>query len=123
LDDFQVPVERLSRDKYIRRGPIRPEITSYVKGNFAGGKLRSCQKQLYDSRLWLEYNQTKDAAFCFPCRVFSTAINKDATFHIDGYRNWSTALVKSKRFNKHASSEQHLTCMEKWNAYLQITPV
>ena len=25
LDDFQVPVERLSRDEYIRRGPIRPE--------------------------------------------------------------------------------------------------
>ena len=29
--EFNVPVERLSRDDYIRRGPIRPALASYLR--------------------------------------------------------------------------------------------
>lgn len=122
IDEFDCPTERLTRDEYIRRGPIRPVLTSYLRSSFSG-KLRSFQKQWYESRPWLEYNKTKDAAFCFPCRVFGNPVQRDPKFQVLGYKNWSLALVKGKGFHKHASSEHHASCMERWHMHQLSLPV
>ena len=113
-NDFLVPKDRLSKDEYIRRGPIRPNISSYPKTVWFG-KQRSFRDEWYNERPYLEYNMNSDAAFCFPCRIFSDigCSGKDLSFRSEGYRNWPIALIKGKGFDKHSSSHQHRISMQR----------
>lgn len=121
-DEFKVPVDRLSRDDYIRRGPIRPALASYPETVFSGRR-RSFQSNWFQSRSWLEYNKSNDAAYCFPCRIFGNPNHRDAAFQVHGFSNWAMALTHGKGFDKHSSSEQHMISMEKWSDYSKSTPV
>ena len=66
---IHVPVDRMTREEYIRRGPVRDFLDDYPKTTIAG-KQRSFQAQWFEGRPWLEYIKECDAAFCFACRVF-----------------------------------------------------
>ncbi|KAJ6604045.1 hypothetical protein Bhyg_15838, partial [Pseudolycoriella hygida] len=50
---------------------------------------------------WLEYSIVRDAAFCFPCRMFAPTHPKSKTFAITGFNSWKNALNKSHGFYKH----------------------
>ena len=73
-----IPTERIHKDEYILRGPLRDAVDAYPK-NKIKGKCRSFQCQWFKDRSWLEYVKDMDAAFCFPCCVFCTSTN-DVTF-------------------------------------------
>ena len=85
------------------------------------------QLELVQNRPWLEYSAEKNAAYCFPCRVFGWISNK---FTEVGYTDWRHALdgwsfldtidknpndkKKLKGFSKHVISNEHLENLSAW---------
>ena len=80
-----------------------------------GERERSFSPNWYNCRQWLEYSLQRDAAFCYCCRKFCISSSTgEHTFRITGFRNWNTALIKSKGFAKHEASADHMRAMAKW---------
>jgi hypothetical protein len=78
---------------------------------------RGFRKEWTTTRPWLEYSNSADKAFCFPCRLFSksfsaTQMRGHETFASKGFDDWKHALSKSRGFAKHEASETHQTCTE-----------
>ena len=70
---------------------------------------------------WLEYSVKVDAAFCYPCRKFSSRClfqsqgrRVDQAFTLKGYRDWKHATEAKKGFPRHADSKDHLACCVMW---------
>lgn len=91
----------------ITLGPYQPHV-EFKQSKFGKEeKLRSFQKSWYDQRPWLEYSITLDAAFCFPCRLFSSQSgHADDAFVKKGVSNWKKSMSK---FKKHETSLTHKT--------------
>lgn len=102
---LNIPTDRDTREEYTQRGPYR-DAGEYVQTVIAG-KRRSFQPAWYNGRVWLEYHKLKDAAFCFPCRIFGKTIY-DSTFQREGFRQWNSALEKNRGFDKHSKSKEHV---------------
>ena len=64
----------------------------------------------------------KDAAFCFPCRVFSSpAINNsrpEKSFTEIGFRDWKHATGATGVFQKHANCITHKRSLVAWQQFL-----
>jgi hypothetical protein len=118
---IEIPVDRLTRDEYIRRGPVRDSMDDYPKTTIAG-KQRSFQTQWFEGRHWLEYIIEYNAAFCFPCRVFGKTVY-DATFQKHGFRQWHRALESKRGFDKHSLSNEHGVNVQAWQDFLLYKPV
>jgi len=119
---LNIPHDRVSRDAYIRKGPVRDFLDSYPKSGLGKKHQRSFQSKWFEGRKWLEYSKDYDAAFCFPCRVFGTAIY-DETFQKTGFRQWHRALETNRGFAKHAMSQQHEINMNSWQTFLSSEPI
>lgn len=63
-----------------------------------------------------------DAAFCFPCRVFSNN-SFDSAFKTTGFRLWARALANGRGLNKHSNGPEHQTNMARWQAYINQVSV
>ena len=94
--------------------PMQPvkDITAYPLTCF-GKKMRRFIPSWFSGREWLEYSESRDAAFCFPCHKMNTFLvahqhRADAVFTHRGYRNWK------KGFHQHESSYAHQTAMILW---------
>lgn len=75
---------------YMKHGPYQFFMDAYPP---SGSKKhpRRFQSHWFKSFPWLEYSPTKDAAFCFPCFLFSKKpVGKKGStaFTITGFRNW-----------------------------------
>ena len=68
-------------------------------------------KGWYRDHDWLEYNETSDKAYCFPCRVFLT---KTVPFNKSGYSNWKNATGAKGGFSSHESDVRHVNAMKLW---------
>ena len=88
-----------------RDTPSQPKLRVYPQ---TGG--RRFRAEWYHNRPWLEYSKQKDAAFCFPCRIF-TPSNADAAFISLGFRKWQHALDCKKGFPQHERSVAHTEAM------------
>lgn len=55
------------------------------------------------------------ACFCFPCRKFGVANERDVVFTSRGYTNWKAALERDRGLQKHASSQCHVQAMATWS--------
>ncbi|KAK0131284.1 hypothetical protein N1851_034017 [Merluccius polli] len=81
----------------------------------------SCKDFFYHviiRRDWLEYFVKADAAFCYPCRKFSSQ-----TVHLgQGTQplpqkascEWKHAIETNKGFQRHPTSKKHLACYTMW---------
>ena len=69
--------------------PCQPSQAFYPKRSIRGSN-RSFNKSWFATYRWLEYNQSMDACFCFPCRVF-LANSAEKTFTQIGFRDWKHA--------------------------------
>ena len=63
-------VHNAKRELEIKSGPVRP-IVNFSQSEQAKKNYRF-QKIWYEQHNWLEYSTSKDAAFCFTCRHFSS---------------------------------------------------
>jgi hypothetical protein len=89
---------------------LQHKLSAYPKNK----DKRSFQAEWFQRFKWLEYSKNADAAFCYPCRQFRSLGSKENAFTSTGFRNWKMALSKDKGFEKHASSEVHITAVMMW---------
>lgn len=92
--------------------PYQPHLKVYPSQTF-GRKVRRFSSDWYSRYKWLEYNEEKDAAFCFACRVFNPNPSEKKFTHI-GFRDWHHALDAGKGFPKHNVSRAHENSMKNW---------
>lgn len=75
--------------------PIQPTGIQFPKTTFSG-KARSFNAAWYQTYPWLEYSIARDAAFCYPCRLFGLNISTSGSrpeqaFTVNGFRDWKHA--------------------------------
>ena len=92
----------------------QPSQTFYPKQSI-GGSNRSFNKSWCATYRWLEYNQSMDACFCFPCRAF-LANSAEKTFTQIGFRDWKhvRSTGSKKGLSKHDQSNNHQHAMALW---------
>jgi len=103
------PSDRDIHRHYVKHGPVQP-AEGFVR-NVDG---RCFRAEWYTRFPWLEYSVSKQAAYCFYCRLFalpnaSTVIGGqvDSAFVTAGFDNWKKALEKGRGFQKHCTSQSH----------------
>lgn len=95
--------------------PVQPHNAAFPKESG-----RSFSPSWFAKHTWLEYSVSKDAAYCYPCRFFSTGVQKgDECFISTGYRNWKKATGMSGRLRKHTLSQRHGNAFAAWSDYLR----
>ncbi|KAL1428058.1 hypothetical protein MTO96_000395 [Rhipicephalus appendiculatus] len=110
---------QLDISKFKTEQPTQPILNPFPSKKY--GKLsRSFNSDWYRLFPWLEYSAQADAAFCYPCRMFSTGANEKSAFVNGGYSNWKTALEKDAGFRKHENPPAHKTCQASWVSYTQM---
>ena len=83
-----------------------------------GEKLRSFNPDWYITYAWLEYSANQDAAYCVPCRWFSSRLNRtDAPFTQIGFRDWKHATGQKGRLIEHRKSMAHVEAILTWEEY------
>ena len=70
---------------------------------------RSLKNGEHVIRKWLVYSVTRDAAFCFCCKIFNVSSSSLATK--DGYCNWQHI---SSVLQSHETSNHHLVAQKSW---------
>ena len=74
--------------------PCQPNLAHFPV-TLIGSKQRAFNSDWYKTYSWLEYSIERDAAFCYPCRLF--AINEGRSqnaFTKIGFRDWKHATGK-----------------------------
>ncbi|KAH8023867.1 hypothetical protein HPB51_018848 [Rhipicephalus microplus] len=110
---------QLDISKFKTEQPTQPILNPFPSKKY--GKLtRSFNSNWYRLFPWLEYSAQADAAFCYPCRMFSTGDNEKSAFVNGGYSNWKNALERDGGFRKHENSLVHKTCQASWVSFTQM---
>jgi len=110
-------------DNLLSLGPIQPTNIDYPKTSFSGKDYRF-QERWYHQYDWIEYSISKDAAFCFPCRIFGRMVScSEPVFTEEGFRNWKKATGTTGKLEKHAISRAHKLSKERMISKKTITPV
>lgn len=92
-------------------GPFRPRSYELPFGYFPkrkfGQSCRSFQETWYLQYPWLEYSITKDASYCFYCRLFAPQLpfRPERPFVYEGYRYWKNASLDMRL---HCNSKLHI---------------
>ncbi|KAJ1273220.1 hypothetical protein BS78_06G262800 [Paspalum vaginatum] len=96
--EYPIDEQDEARRIYIMHGPYQ-----FLKDNYplSGSKKhpRRFQAHWFKSFPWLEYSPAKDAAFCFPCYLFSKQPSGRAgsnAFTIKGFRSWKKHVFKKQ---------------------------
>jgi hypothetical protein len=95
LEAVFILLEFLSPSRRIFTGShsLPPSLVRRIGPSVSGpaNHPRRFQSHWFTTFPWLEYSPTKDAAFCFPCFLFSKKPSGKAgsdTFTVKGFRNW-----------------------------------
>ena len=100
--------------------PVPPSQSTVQFPPLVGTKKRYFNPDWFKMYSWLEYSVEKDAAFCFPCRHFSTKSGRaEDTFTKKGFRNWKKATGKEGILIGHASCLTHIQAVSSWYEYKQ----
>ena len=94
--------------------PVQPRNISFPRDKKNN---RSFNSSWYHKHMWLEYSVSKDAAFCYPCRLFSGVQKGDDCFITTGYRNWKNATGMCGRLMKHTQSQRHINASAAWGDF------
>lgn len=93
-------------------GPKQVKLSQYPQHNF-GLKKRSFNSNWFGNFPWLEYSVSRDAAFCFSCRMFGKNVKHD-TFVSTGQTNWKKSL---DLFREHEKTPAHKASMLSWHSF------
>ncbi|XP_075342889.1 uncharacterized protein LOC142401375 [Odontesthes bonariensis] len=97
-------------------GPRQVKLNSYPQDSF-GAQKRAFNHSWFAKYHWLEYSVSRNAVFCFPCRVFGKNIKHDALVS-SGCRHWKKALAV---FRKHDLAQSHKDSVVAWRGYQATT--
>ena len=98
--------------------PMQPNIK--FPATLKGNKHRSFRSEWYKRYRWLEYSRERDAAYCYPCRLFTTEPGKYwETFTKTGFSDWKYAIGKDGIIPCHDCCKTHMQaiCMVSWQEY------
>jgi len=94
IDDYEPEIRDQVKRAYALSGPTQPREFQFPR-KWIGGEWRSFQKTWFDEFDWLEYSESKDAAYCLYCYLFfNSAKSKkfgSSVFAHQGYVNWKKA--------------------------------
>jgi hypothetical protein len=97
--------------------PCQPINIQYPVSYFSG-KGRSFQSDWFEENDWLEYSISKDAAFCYLCRMFPSAIvcssRPNPVFTRVGFRDWRHGVLG---LNTHKNSESLTQAYIAWDQF------
>ena len=97
--------------------PKQPAFCNFPARLF-GTKCRSFNPDWYRSHRWLEYSVERDAAFCFPCRMFAPRSGRtDPAFTRNGFRDWKHATGERGSLNEHRRSATHKESVVTWEQF------
>ena len=101
--------------------PVRPVNVKFPVTLFSG-KPRSFSPGWYHhSYPWLEYSISRDACFCYPCRLFGVSSGglsrPEMAFTTIGFRDWKHATGKSGILNCHNNCAAHKQAAIAWSQY------
>ena len=97
--------------------PTQPKINFPLR-QFGMGRPRGFNRDWYKSYQWLEYSVERDAAFCFPCRMFKVGSSRcESTFTVTGFRNWKHAMGQKGIITSHDKCDVHKQAMIDWKQY------
>ena len=112
-----VPAD-IAQSKY--HSPNQPILQNYPRTTFGTGKTsrnRSFSHHWYSKFPFIEYSASKDAVFCYACRLFPhPTYFIEPVFTSVGYRGWK-AIRKS--LEKNLSSGAHKSSMAWWARFNQ----
>ena len=97
--------------------PCQPTNVTFPKRAYSD-KGRSFNPAWYQQYSWLEYSVKKDAAFCFPCRLFgsgSIALGRPET--VNGFRDWKHATGNKGALLSHNNSYTHTQSVVAWEQF------
>lgn len=101
-----------------RMGPVQPRGIQFPRTTF-GAKNLNFQPAWYTKYAWLEYSESKDAMFCFYCRLYGAqGGNVQSEFTETGCRNWKNALGETGKLASHTRCSSHLFAAERF-AFVQ----
>ena len=99
------------------KSPTQPKINFPLR-QFGMGRPRGFNRDWYKSYQWLEYSVERDAAFCFPCRMFKVGSSRcESTFTVTGFRNWKHAMGQKGIITSHDKCNVHKQAMMDWKQY------
>ncbi len=84
-------------------------------------KARSFNPDWFKVYPWLEYSVKKDAAFCYPCRLFGAGCvhssRPEKTFSSLGFRDWKHATGQKGILVSHNNSLSHKQAVVAWEQF------
>ncbi|XP_058746232.1 uncharacterized protein LOC131651019 [Vicia villosa] len=104
---------------YILKGPTQPDLARFPRIQF-GKSSRAFCKAWYKNYTWIEYSESKDAAYCFYCFLFKSSGRAKhfgyEVFNKDEFKDWKHAY---KGFKDHIGSHdsKHNSCMKHYDDY------
>ncbi|XP_074341927.1 uncharacterized protein LOC141679325 [Apium graveolens] len=108
LIDFHPNERDLVRRTYIQRGPCQPEDYVFPQTLFGKNPRRFNVKWFETWRPWLEYNVSKDAAFCFICYLFKSENTAGGDAFVgEGFKCWYILGTIRDHVGKHMSSHNN----------------
>ena len=95
------------------QAPAQPKIKS--PATLKGNKHHSFRADWYKQYRWLEYSRERNAAYCYPCRLFTTEPGKYwDTFTRIGFNDWKHAMGI---IPCHDHCKTHMLAMVSWQEY------
>ncbi|XP_042041148.1 zinc finger MYM-type protein 1-like [Salvia splendens] len=97
IAEYGVNIRDRIRREYVAKGPCQPKGNIFQKTR-QGKDNRSFRDVWYKDYDWLEYSESKHAAYCFYCFLFKHGYVApgDEAFTSCGFSNWKKALEKFK---------------------------
>ncbi len=98
----------------------RPINVTFPKRGYTD-KERSFNPLWYNQYPWLEYSVKKDAAFCFPCRLFISGRRREKAFTVNGFRDWKHATGNKGGLLSHQNCLSHSQSVVAWEQFTKAT--
>ena len=99
------------------QNPVQPKIK--FPTTLKGRKHRSFNSDWYKHYRWLEYSRGRDAAYCYPCRLFTTESGRySETFTKSGFCDWKHAMGKDGIIPCHDRCKTHMQAMVSWQEFV-----
>ena len=101
--------------------PVQPVDIQFPVTYFSS-KARSFNQEWFRLYPWLEYSVLNDAAYCYPCRLFSlspstSSSRPEKAFTIAGFRDWKHATGSKGVLSTHNNCFSHKESMVAWEQF------
>ncbi|KAL6599154.1 hypothetical protein ACP70R_046018 [Stipagrostis hirtigluma subsp. patula] len=90
-DDYHPNHKDKVRRKYLENGPCQPRTLNFPITSMWGKNRRFNPEWFDEFGNWLEYSESKDRAYCFPCFLMRDRSKKEdgyKAFVVDGWNGW-----------------------------------